>query len=160
MKKSVNVIKLIGILFCATLFFSGCYQQSTSSKDNIRNIETVALSEDQQKLADGIWNARSLWSGCSELAIYKHDGKYYLAANMLVSEQKVPDLFGGQGSVGTYKRYAYSITENGEILDNLTLSDAGITSVGQRVSVVYFSGEDSAETQKALISQLVAKVSF
>ena len=144
-------------ILCILLTLGGCVQTNTG---NTRNVKAVSLSENQQKIADGIWNAKGLWSGCSELAIYRHNGKYYLAANKLISEQKVPDLFNGQGSVGTYKRYAYTITADGRIVDDLTLADAGITSVGQRVSVVYFSKGDSTEIMKALISQLVAKVNF
>lgn len=151
--------KIIVFLCVLCTFFAlgGCTQSTTKST---RNVNAVSLNEKQQMVADGIWDARTLWSGCSELAIYKHNGKYYLAANKLVSERNVPDLFDGKGTVGTYKRYAYEITEDGKVLDDLTLSDAGVTSVGQRLGAVYFYEGDTAEIKKALISQLVAKVGF
>lgn len=151
MKKTILALFLLVILL-----LGGC-SLSASEAANTRNTEAVILGEKGQKLADGIWAARSLWSGCSELAIYQHNGTYYLAANFLVRSSTTNDMFGKTSTVGTYKRYAYRI-EDGKIIDDLTLADAGVTSVGRRIGAVNMDPDDSSEVQKALISQLVSKM--
>lgn len=143
----------LSLLLCLLMQLVGCAQTSSSST---RNTTAVSLTDKQQKLADGIWDARSLWSGCDELSIYKHKGEYYLAANMPVGESYVEGLDGGRSKVTTYKRYAYRIS-NGRIIDDLTLADSGVTSVGQKIASVWFQKGDSAEVKKALISQLAAE---
>lgn len=147
---------MLAVLLVIALLLGGC-SLSAPEASNTRNTESVTLNEKGQKLADGIWAAKSLWSGCSELAIYRHNDQYYLAANFFVSGSTTTDMFGKPSKVGTYKRYAYRI-ENGKIIDDLTLADAGVTSVGRRIGAVNMVTGDSSEVQKALISQLVSKM--
>lgn len=144
------------LLLSLLLLFTGCGTTGGNSSAPTRNITAVALSDNQQKLADGIWAAKSLWSGCDELSIYKHKGEYYLAANMPVGESYVDAFDGGRSKVTTYKRYAYRISD-GQIIDDLTLADAGVTSVGTKIASVWFQKGDSETVKKALISQLAAK---
>lgn len=147
---------MLAVFLLVVLLLGGC-SMSTSETANTRNTEAVTLGEKGQKLADGIWAARSLWGGCSELAIYRHNDTYYLAANFYVSGGTTTDMFGKPSKVGTYKRYAYRI-EDGKIIDDLTLADAGVTSVGRRIGAVNMDADDSSEVQKALISQLVSQM--
>lgn len=151
-------MKRIFVLFAALLIvlsLGGCAM--SQSQSNTRNTEAVTLGENGQKLANGIWAARGLWGGCSELAIYRHNNKYYLAANFLVRRSTTTDLLGKPTQVGTYRRYAYRI-EDGRLINDLTLKDAGITSVGTRVAAVNILSGDSDAVKRALISQLVSAV--
>lgn len=140
------------VLLCVMTYIVGCGQ---TEKVDQRNTEPVLLSASQQKYYDGIVAARKLWAGCHDLAIYRYNGKYYLAANLPVNESYVAGLDGKKSKVTTCNRVAYSI-ENGEVKDNLTLADAGVTSVGQCIAIVYFAKGDSIDVEYALVSQLVA----
>lgn len=157
MKKTERVILLFLLLLCLLGSLGGCTEGGTQADHPVKE---ATLNEEQQKLADGIWEAKSIWGGCSKLTLIQHGGEYYLTANFLVRESKVNmgDVFGEDGmtTVGTYKEYAYRIV-NEKIVDDLSLGDgAGVLSVGKRLKSISFSKNDTITDKKARISQLAS----